>query len=335
MSRRSWDMDNQPSFFLRFSILVGLTLQTSSYVVLRRYASVVAHASFDKSSVLLVAELLKLLISSFAIVCKFGSSTPRYEMTGLTQTSDETASLEEEPKNRLWVLCVTSGPMAVQAMVYLIQNLLAFVALEHLDGGTYSLLMQGKVFATALFSMVLMSNTISGRQWRSLLMLVLAVVQITSQTKPENTKSELGQRYMHGLFLTFINVMLSGFSTVYMERTFKDTSRDLTMWERNFQLSICSIIVYIGIVAFNKGLIDIFEGWSFLAFTISFVSGVGGILVAASLKFTDSILKSFASTMAIVLTTIVEWQFMGGPMNLLVAIGASFVILSVYNYNDN
>lgn len=327
-----------PAF--RFMILCALTLQTSSYVLFRRL-SAKQHSTFDKSAVLLVAEVWKLVVSVGAILSGLGKGDIEHELLSTRENMDSVDEINEPferrmsdtPLQHLWFLLTTSGPMAIQAVVYLLQNIIAFMALECIDGGMYSLLMQGKIFATAAFSMAIMGRLISPGKWRALLMLVLAVIQISYDTKPTNTSAKSTNLYIKGLVFTFLNVMMSGFSTVFMEKTFKDTSKDLTIWERNFQLSVCSIVVYFGIVVFDSGL-DIFHGWNWMAFTISILGALGGIIVAFSLKFTDSILKSFASTMAIVLTTLIEWQFMEGAMSVYVAIGGMFVILSVYAYND-
>jgi UDP-sugar transporter A1/2/3 len=319
---------------IRFLILISLTVQTSAFVLVRRLTAK-KHTKFDKSSVLLVSEVLKMVVSIIAIQFGVGKANTDSEMKGLTQIEDSSMDTSE-PTNqvsRLWLLFVTSGPMAIQAVIYLIQNILAYVALECLDAGTYSLLMQGKIFATAFFAMVIMRIIISPRQWRALLMLVLAVIQITHETKPHNSQSELSRLYFKGLVLTFVNVMLSGFSTVFMETIFKDQEKNMTIWERNFQLSVCSIVVYAGIVFCNNGM-NFFEGWDIYAFYVAVLGSLGGILVAFSLKYTDSILKSMASTFSIFLTTVLEWWFMDGPMNVLIAVGGAFVLLSVYSYND-
>eukprot|EP00301_Raphidiophrys_heterophryoidea_P012184 c18555_g1_i1.p1 GENE.c18555_g1_i1~~c18555_g1_i1.p1 ORF type:complete len:361 (+),score=94.33 c18555_g1_i1:46-1083(+) len=318
----------------RIMILIGLSFQTTAFVILRRYSSAIKKEKYDKSSVLLVAECIKLAISTGGILVGLGKSQSE-ELERIT--GDFELLIEEVGFARVGTLMKTSGPMAVQAVIYLAQNMLAFLALESIDGGTYSLLMQGKIFATAIFSIFMLSSSVSPRQWRSLMMLVLAVIQITSETKPTKSSTPFSsdtEAYMDGLLYTLINVLLSGFSTVFMEKTFKDTERDLTLWERNFQLAFCSIFVYSGLVFHSVGF-RLFDNWSWYAVSISLVASVGGILVALSLKYTDSILKSMASTLAIVMTTGIEWAFMDGLMNLPIAIAAAFVILSVYNYNDS
>ena len=58
------------------------------------------------------------------------------------------------------------------------------------------------------------------------------------------------------------------------------------------------------------------------------------MLVALSIKHTDSIMKTIATTGSIVLTTILNAAFLGGPFNLPILTGGLVVIVSVFNYND-
>ncbi len=73
--------------------------------------------------------------------------------------------------------------------------------------------------------------------------------------------------------------------------------------------------------------------WSFLTFSVSFLGALGGLLVAATLKYADSILKTMASAGAIVLSTILGHVWMDGPMDMVTCIGGITTILSIMNYS--
>ncbi len=64
------------------------------------------------------------------------------------------------------------------------------------------------------------------------------------------------------------------------------------------------------------------------------VGALGGVLVALSIKHADSIMKTIATTGAIVLTTVLNATFMQGPCTLPIITGALVVVVSVFNYND-
>lgn len=53
---------------------------------------------------------------------------------------------------------------------------------------------------------------------------------------------------------------------------------------------------------------------------------------AATLKYADSILKTLAAAGAIILSTVLGHLFLGGPMDLIVSIGAMTTIIAIANY---
>lgn len=73
-------------------------------------------------------------------------------------------------------------------------------------------------------------------------------------------------------------------------------------------------------------------GWSFLSFIVSFLGALGGILVALSVKYSDSIMKSIAVSGAIVLSTVGSYLFLEGPMTLPMALGSIVAIIATQNY---
>jgi hypothetical protein len=52
-------------------------------------------------------------------------------------------------------------------------------------------------------------------------------------------------------------------------------------------------------------------------------------------RYTDSIMKTIATTGSIVLTTVLNGAFMGGPFTLPIWSGGLIVVVSVFNYNDS
>lgn len=77
-----------------------------------------------------------------------------------------------------------------------------------------------------------------------------------------------------------------------------------------------------------------FGGWSVVTMCCAGVGALGGVLVALSIKYTDSIMKTIATTGSIVLTTVLNAAFLSGPFTLPIWTGALVVVASVFNYND-
>lgn len=130
------------------------------------------------------------------------------------------------------------------------------------------------------------------------------------------------------------DVILSGFCSIYFERVLKSTDETYSVWDRNLQLAFWSAAIYLPIMVYDNPE-DPFRGWSWVAGGCAAVGALGGVLVALSLKYTDSILKTIATTGSIVLTTALNASLLGGPMNLAIIIGALVVATAVFSYNDN
>lgn len=85
----------------------------------------------------------------------------------------------------------------------------------------------------------------------------------------------------------------------------KSNTEIITIWERNFQLSVYSILIYAIIIFTDDNPTRLpWSEWSWLTVGVSFLGAFGGILVAATLKYADAILKTLATAGAIVAATI-------------------------------
>jgi len=74
------------------------------------------------------------------------------------------------------------------------------------------------------------------------------------------------------------------------------------------------------------------ENWSILTVIVALLGAAGGILVAATLKYADAILKTLATAGSIVISTLLGHFFLNGPLNVIIVIGAIAVILAIFNY---
>ena len=106
------------------------------------------------------------------------------------------------------------------------------------------------------------------------------------------------------------------------------------MWDRNLQLAFWSSLIYAPIMFYDNPRHP-FQGWSVITMGCAAVGALGGVLVALSIKYTDSIMKTIATTGSIVLTTVLNAAFLQGPFTLPIWAGGLIVVVSVFNYNDN
>ena len=140
-------------------------------------------------------------------------------------------------------------------------------------------------------------------------------------------------------------VTISGASSVYFEKVLKKDEIKLTIWERNVQLAFYSWIVISVICSYqyidwefmgteySAMFIIPFQGWSMLTIVIVLLQALGGILVAATLKYADSVVKNFSVAGSITISTIISYFFLNGAIDLFVIIGIITTIIALFNYS--
>lgn len=312
--------------FLRMTILVSVTLQNTGYALIRRYSRGHLGERYSTSSALLVMEIAKLLLSAQQIVCG-GHPSDVPDGTALSKFS---------------FLIGHSWKMLVPAVTYLVMNILGFLALQHLDASTFSIIAQMKVFTTAVFSVLILGRSLHMRKWRALTTLTLGVILISNEAMPKPkaadqaldlASSDKLRSFAIGIAASFGDVVLSGFVSIYFEMVIKSKAETFSVWDRNLQLSFWSMLIYAPIMFYDRPN-DPFGGWSFITLLCAACGALGGVLVALSIKHTDSIMKTIATTGSIVLTTVLNAAFLHGPFTLNIMAGTIVVVVSVFNYND-
>lgn len=79
-----------------------------------------------------------------------------------------------------------------------------------------------------------------------------------------------------------------------------------------------------------------FRGWTMNTLLISLLQAAGGLLVAATLKYADAILKTLATSGSIVISAVLGYLLIGGHLDVFVGIGSVATILAIFNYTlDN
>lgn len=310
----------------RLIVLLILCLQNSLFTVLRRYSQGVLEENYSKHELLLVAELIKIVYSAWMI-----SKNLTFSSDGSTSTNDSVAETSQEKENgnddddnnknekskslarRLLYLVSTSRKMFVLALIYGCMNILSFVSLRNISAGMFTIFAQCKILTTATFSTIILRRRYSWTKWRALVALMLGVLLFSEPiwSDPENqsiaSSGGDGANVLLGTVAVLIEVTLSGFASIYFEKVIKSDPLQLGIWERNFQLALGSVPVYVVFILFNGGgSAGFFGGWSLLALFLSALGAAGGLLVALSIKYGDSILKTLATTGAIVLTGILD-----------------------------
>lgn len=115
-----------------------------------------------------------------------------------------------------------------------------------------------------------------------------------------------------GLLAVFACCVSSGFSGVYFEKLVKFTQQGL--WIRNIQLAIFGFLL--GLLAalvqdMDSILLDgFFQGYTPITWAVILLQTFGGLIVATVMKYADNILKGFATSISIVLSTICSYYIL-------------------------
>lgn len=300
----------------KLMVLVILCLQNSLFTVLRRYSQGVLKENYSKHEVLLAGEVIKMLFSAYMI-------------SGILPKG-ETLSF------RLNYLFRKSWKMFFLACMYGCMNILSYVSLRNIGAGMFTIFAQCKILTTATFSTIILRRQYSWARWRALIALMLGVLLFSEPiwSNPDNlTSKEDGANVFLGTMAVIIEVTLSGFASIYFEKVIKTDSEQLGIWERNFQLALGSFPIYLAFMLYDGGgKAGYGGGWSPVAGMLALLGAAGGLLVALSIKYGDSILKTLATTGAICLSSILDHFWLSGPLTAVMVIAGGQVIISICNY---
>jgi len=300
---------------MKIFVLCLLCMQNTMFTVLRRYSQGVLKESYSKYEVLLAGEVIKMVYSAYKV------------------TSDLKSGEKAGPK--LQYLLKRSSKMAVLALIYGAMNILSFVALRNISAGMFTIFAQLKILTTATCSSIMLRRSYSMTKWRALLSLMMGVLLFSEPiwNNDDASANPQGGNIALGTAAVLIEVTLSGFASIYFEKVIKTDPEQLGIWERNYQLAFGSIPIYIMFLLWDGGgEAGYGGGWSIVAVVLALLGAAGGMLVALSIKHGDSILKTLATTGAIVLSATLDHFLLGGPLTSIMCIAGVQVIISICNY---
>lgn len=331
-------------YSLKTIILICLCLQNASYTLLRKYTT--KYENVSSKEILLISELVKMVFSVYMVLQEDAVSGGSLKM----RDSDSESAEPRRPSNlnKLVQVILNSQKMLVLAIIYGIMNILSFVALQYIGAGEFTICAQLKILTTAVFSTLILQTPLTATKWRALILLVLGCILVASpvftHVPDSQDKGTSLTEQIFGYSAVLTEVVLSGFASIYFEKVIKNTVEVASIWERNLQLGFYSILMYGFIVFYESSLSapsasnpstvarSAWSNWSWITLTVAILGAVGGLLVAATLKYADSILKTLAAAGAIVLSTILGHYFLDGPLDAIVSIGGLVTILSIANY---
>eukprot|EP00521_Asterionellopsis_glacialis_P015375 CAMPEP_0195303144 /NCGR_PEP_ID=MMETSP0707-20130614/32307_1 /TAXON_ID=33640 /ORGANISM="Asterionellopsis glacialis, Strain CCMP134" /LENGTH=488 /DNA_ID=CAMNT_0040366607 /DNA_START=89 /DNA_END=1555 /DNA_ORIENTATION=- len=167
---------------------------------------------------------------------------------------------------------------------------------------------------------------------------------------------QMAQNMLLGLLCVTGACFCSAFASVYTEKLLKkpatvlgDSSSQPTasLWMRNIQMAFFSIcIATFQILSeeqrHNNTAVgeeqsqskSFFHGFTPWVYALVLIQAVGGLLVAAVMKYTDNVLKGLAMSVSVVLSTASSIVLFDTPLTLEFVVGATVVLGSVYLFSN-
>ncbi|TDL24915.1 hypothetical protein BD410DRAFT_67342 [Rickenella mellea] len=350
---------------LKYVSLVTLAVQNAALSIVMHYSRVSTPPShsYSPASAVLLNELLKGFISFAVAVMRVR------DHNSIPLTSRKSIGMANATPS--WISCLRRvnaeifsrdcWKLSIPAILYVIQNSLQFVAVSNLPVASFQVTYQMKILTTAAFSVALLGKRLSSTKWLSLLFLAIGVGIVQIQTSfvsshvPESLRSEpartvgsaheaapIHMHVMHplkGFAAVFAACFTSGLAGVYFEMVLKNSKADL--WVRNVQLSLFSIvpallpIIYTTPRPDSQGIVaDLFKNFGGWAWATVAIQVMGGLITAVVIKYSDNIMKGFATSLSIILSflaSVALFHFRITPAFLL---GSSTVLAATWMYNQ-
>lgn len=301
---------------MKYVSLGLLVFMNTAQVLFMRYARTVSPEPYDSVTAVIMGEVMK-IIMSFILMVNDNRST-RKAVTVL---------IDQARKNTREVLF-----QCVPALLYTIQNIFMYVAISNLDAGIFQICTRMKILITALLSVFILGKRLRFLQWVSLFLLVVGVVIIKGVSGGQPTSNS---NFAVGFVAVLISSTSSGLAGVFMEKMFKD--KKLTVWNRNFWLAVWSFLVgFITAVYKNPNIIypsEFFKNYTIWAWIAIFLLAVGGLVIGLVLKYADNILKAFAGSASILLSTLLSVVLFHTKITIRFGIGACIVMVAVVLYS--
>jgi len=139
----------------------------------------------------------------------------------------------------------------------------------------------------------------------------VAIVQVSGSGDLQSEKGGQndGKNQLMGCMCVICAACTSGFAGVYFEKILKGKSSSSsspppTIWVRNIQMGLPSVVAaFIAIFVHDRAQVlekGFFSGYSPMVWSVITVQALGGLVVAIVVKYTDNVLKTFATSFSII-----------------------------------
>ncbi|EPS66181.1 hypothetical protein M569_08593, partial [Genlisea aurea] len=294
-----------------------LTVLTSSQGILTTLSQTDGAYKYDYSTVPFLAEVFKLIVSSFLLLreCK---RLPSPKIT------TEWKSVRLYP---------------IPSVIYLIHNNVQFATLTFVDASTYQIMGNLKIITTGILFRLFLKRKLSNLQWMAIIL--LAIGTTTSQLKGCGAApcDSLFSLPTQGYVLGLLSACLSALAGVYTEFLMKKNN-DSLYWQ-NIQLYTFGSMFNLAKLIWDDFRNDfengpwwhrLFDGYTFVTWMVVLNLGSTGLLVSWLMKYADNIVKVYSTSMAMLLTMVASVFLFGFKPTLQMFLGIFICMMSLHMY---
>jgi len=282
-----------------------LTIATSSQGLLTTASKTEGQYLYNFATVPFLAEACKLGVSLFLLSSQIQADPSKVQMT------------------RDWRTIML---FPVPSLIYLVHNNVQFSTLQYVDPSTYQIMGNLKIVTTGLLFRLILRRQLSKLQWIALLLLTVGAT--TSQVAGCGDSALSAP--MEGYALGVLSACLSALAGVYTEYVMKRVDDNL-YWQ-NVQLYGFGVLFngarlvmddvnagfHNGFSLFPSVMLQGYDGVTFLVvLNLAFT----GLLVSWIMKFADSIVKVYSTSMAMVVTMALSVFIFGIAPTLQMTLG--------------
>uniref|UniRef100_A0A061SAP7 Solute carrier family 35 (UDP-sugar transporter), member A1/2/3 n=1 Tax=Tetraselmis sp. GSL018 TaxID=582737 RepID=A0A061SAP7_9CHLO len=300
-----------PAEALRKTVVtIALTILTSSQGLLIALSKRSGHFNYSVTSANFMVEVTKCTIS-------LASLLHIWQSTGITEDNRLSTNWGE-----IWVY-------PVPALLYLIKNLMQYFIFLYVDAPSYQILKNLNIISTGVLYRIFLKKRLSEVQWSALVLLALGC----TIAQMNNNSDRVLSTPMLGVVLAVVMALLSGLAGVYTEMIIKKRPQR-SIHVQNFYLyffgilfNLVAICTYDYDAVFRKGF---FAGYNWVTMIMILNHSLSGLAVSMVMKYANNIVKVYATSVAMLLTTIVSIPLFGFQLTLPFVLGTSVVCVAIF-----
>ncbi|KAJ8649456.1 hypothetical protein MRB53_002479 [Persea americana] len=292
-----------------------LTLLTSSQGILTTLSQNNGGYRYDYATVPFLAEVFKLIVSSYLLWRECRSSCPPRMTTDWKNV-------------RLF---------PIPSIIYLIHNNIQFATLTYVDTSTYQIMGNLKIVTTGILFRLFLKRKLTNLQWMAIVLLTIGTT--TSQVKScgEASCDSLFSAPIQGYLLGVLSACMSALAGVYTEFLMKK-SNDSLYWQ-NVQLYTFGAIFNMAKLllddfrgGFEKGpwWQRLLNGYNLTTWMVVLNLGSTGLLVSWLMKYADNIVKVYSTSMAMLLTMVLSIYLFSFKPTVQLFLGIIICMMSLH-----